>query len=252
MSLILDALKKAEQDRNAGQAPALDELLARPPTMAALQRRGRRQQQQDTLMALAMAAALIFAVIGIAYWLWPRADQTAPPTAALAPATSPASQLAQADAAPALAELPNEAVDLTETGATEAFTMDDLDGEAPAVRHSPAPQPTAEPTSPEPSPFIAPSEPEPAPEPVTIAAPPPVVAVRPLKEMPPAFRNEFPRITLDVHVYDANPLRRFALLNGRKYRETDTLIEGPRVIEITPQGVVVEYRNSKVLLELPH
>jgi general secretion pathway protein B len=69
--------------------------------------------------------------------------------------------------------------------------------------------------------------------------------------MPPAFRSEFPRLTVDVHVFDSNPLRRFVMLNGKKYRETDTTLDGPRIIEITPEGVVLEHRGSQVLVELP-
>ncbi len=69
--------------------------------------------------------------------------------------------------------------------------------------------------------------------------------------MPASFRSEFPKLVVDVHVYDDNPLRRFVLVNGKKYRETDTLLDGPRIVEITPNGLIVEQRGSQVLLELP-
>lgn len=257
MSLILDALKKAEQDRNAGQAPALDELLVRP-TMARPARRG-RNDQRDMLLMAAVIAALLFAAAGLVYWLWPshatpqpEAATTAAPDAESAQAAAepaPALRVDPERLAPPLGDAPEERLDLGDTGASEASTLDELDGEAAPARRSVPPliartEPSAPPTTPVES-APAPAEPPPA------AKPPPEPSVRPLKEMPPGFRSEFPPLSLDVHVYDGNPLRRFALINGKKYRETDTLVEGPRVLEITPFGVIVEHRGSRVLLELP-
>jgi general secretion pathway protein B len=241
VSLILDALKKAEQDRHAGQAPVIDDLLVRRPPPPS---RRRNAQQEVVLMAAAIAAVL-FAVAGLAYWLWP----TTPKTVAVPVATAPEPAAAPVSAGPALRidperlEAPiatDEAVPMEDTGATAATTLDDLDSGPTA-----APPPTQ--TPPEPATREAPVFSAPPPPPV-LAEP----SVRPLKEMPPAFRSEFPKLTVDVHVYDDNPLRRFVLINGKKYRETDTLMDGPRVMEITPDGVVVEQRGSKVLLEIPH
>lgn len=249
MSLILDALKKAEQDRHAGQAPALDELLARPPTARAIVRP--RGHAQAVLAATAVASTL-FAAVGIAWWLWPddpppvaAAEVPTPPqAAAAAPAASPAPPLRvdpERLVAP-VADFPEDAVGTGDTGAREALTLEDLDSETPP--------PAAEPISPP-----APREPAlaavPAPAELPPPAPAPEPGAKPLKEMPPAFRSEFPKLTVDVHVYDPNPLRRFVLINGKKYRETDTLLDGPRILEITPLGVIVEHRNSRVLLELP-
>ena len=242
MSLILDALKKAEQDRHAGQAPALDELLVRraPPVV-----RRRRDTQQDVLAMAAIIMAVLFALSGLVYWLWP-ADKAPVAVAAVAASgdenTQPAPALRvdpERLVAPT-AEAPEAGVDASDTDATEAATMDELDGDQP-VRSSP-PAAISEPAV-QPS-LIA--EPTPAPAPVVVES-----NVRPLKEMPPAFRSEFPKLSVDVHVYDDNPLRRFVLINGKKYRETDTLIDGPKVVEITPNGEVMEQRGSKVQLELP-
>lgn len=252
MSLILDALKKAEQDRHAGQPPALDEMIARPrPAVSAR----RRNAQKDLIPLAAIALGLLFALAGLAYWLWPKpAPTTAPPPAAASqPASGPVQAITddtlQIDPerlrSPQIAAM-ERGVDVRDTGAAEAATMDELDGEQPVTTQPLTPQ------EPEESLDDAPAQPviatAPPPEPAPVVREP---AARPLKEMPPAYRSEFPKLTLDVHVFDPNPLRRFALINGKKYRETDTLLDGPRVIEITPQGVVVEHRGSKVLIELP-
>ncbi|MDP3295083.1 MAG: general secretion pathway protein GspB [Nevskia sp.] len=98
----------------------------------------------------------------------------------------------------------------------------------------------------------------PAPAPVTRRAAPaaaaavatqpdPSASVRRLKDMPPAFRAEFPAITIDVHVYNDSPQRRFVLINGRRYREGEALSEGPRIAQIVPEGIVFDWRNEQVL-----
>jgi len=248
MSLILDALKKAEQDRHAGQAPALDEMLIRPSRVSA---RRPEHQQQDLLLMAAIVAALLFAVVGITYWLWPSSATTAPAAIAAAtsaPAPVPATTMSEPEQpAPALridperlaAPFSEEGLDLADTGASEASTMDDLEGDSSAKQ--PRRQSTDELAM---QPALATEQPAPASEPIKPSA-------RPLKQMPASYRNEFPRLVVDVHVYDDNPLRRFVLINSKKYRENDTLIDGPRVTEIAPDGIVVEYRGSQVLLELP-
>jgi len=263
MSLILDALKKAEQDRHAGQAPVIDEMLVRrsPPT------RRRRDAQQDVALIAAAAVAVVFAAAGLIYWLWPSptavsATATAvavapPPVAETTSEAEAASPVLRVDAerleSPSLATAAEPAIDVADTGAAEAMTMDDLDAEAPVKTTA---KPVASNTPLRNEPAEAGPAPEPAAAPPAVAAtptPPPVVEPSPraLKDMPASFRSEFPKLAVDIHVYDDNPLRRFVLLNGKKYRETDTLIEGPRVVEILPNGIVFEHRGSKVVVELP-
>ena len=53
---------------------------------------------------------------------------------------------------------------------------------------------------------------------------------------------------LDLHVYVAQPQQRFIFVNSRKYKEGDTLAEGPLVEEITPDGAVLNFRGSRFKL----
>ena len=245
MSLILDALKKAEQDRHAGQAPVLDEMLVRPTRLAA---RRPHHQQQDMLLVAAITTAVLFAGAGIVYWLWPSAAPAPISQPAMhAPVIEPA-PVEVSTPAPALrvdperlqapiTDVPEDQLDIADTGASEATTMDDLEGDSTlSARRKPQVSNVPAESAPQPVPPVEPAVP----------------SARPLKQMPPSFRSEFPKLVVEVHVYDDNPLRRFILVNSKKYRETDTLLEGPRVVEIAPDGVVVDYRGSQVLLELPH
>jgi general secretion pathway protein B len=53
---------------------------------------------------------------------------------------------------------------------------------------------------------------------------------------------------LDLHVYDNQPARRFIFVNSHKYREGDTLQEGPVIEKITPDGAVLSYQGSRFKL----
>jgi general secretion pathway protein B len=53
---------------------------------------------------------------------------------------------------------------------------------------------------------------------------------------------------LDLHVYVAQPQQRFIFVNSRKYKEGDTLAEGPLVEQITPDGAVLNFRGSRFKL----
>lgn len=68
--------------------------------------------------------------------------------------------------------------------------------------------------------------------------------------MPSTYRAEFPALSVDVHVYNADPQRRFVLINGKRYREGDPLAEGPRLAEIVPDGMVVDWRGERVVYTL--
>jgi general secretion pathway protein B len=57
-----------------------------------------------------------------------------------------------------------------------------------------------------------------------------------------------PALNLDLHVYSTKPAERMVFVNSRKYREGDTLQEGPVVQLITPDGAILEFHGNKFLL----
>ncbi|MDR3415476.1 MAG: general secretion pathway protein GspB [Nevskia sp.] len=73
-----------------------------------------------------------------------------------------------------------------------------------------------------------------------------------LHEMPESYRAAFPAISIDVLAYNDNPQRRFALIDGKSYREGDVLAEGPRIIGIVPEGIVFDWRGQQVLYPVTH
>jgi len=118
--------------------------------------------------------------------------------------------------------------------------------EHPAIATTPAPPPTAAPPT-EVSPQ-APAAGTPAgaiPPALTQPAP-----LRKFREMPPDYRADFPALRVEIHVYEKDPQRRFVMINGRRYRTGERLAEGPALVEIVPEGMVLEYRGEKVLYTL--
>jgi general secretion pathway protein B len=57
-----------------------------------------------------------------------------------------------------------------------------------------------------------------------------------------------PALNLDLHVFSTKPAERLVFINSHKYREGDTLQEGPTVSQITPAGAVLVYNGRSYLL----
>jgi general secretion pathway protein B len=112
---------------------------------------------------------------------------------------------------------------------------------------------------------------QPAPEPaVSVPVGPPVAAPRTnnaVRQQQPAggtgevtesyvtFGNlraqgllDVPDLHLDIHVYSLLSPDRFVFVNMRKYKEKETLEEGPVVSQITPDGVILTHRGLTFLL----
>ena len=60
--------------------------------------------------------------------------------------------------------------------------------------------------------------------------------------------GKLPELRLDLHVYADQPAERYAFINMHKVREGDITPEGVRVMQITSEGVVLDYRGTEFLL----
>jgi general secretion pathway protein B len=61
-------------------------------------------------------------------------------------------------------------------------------------------------------------------------------------------RGGVPPLHLDLHVYSDVVAQRFIFVNSRKYKEGETLQEGPVVERITVDGAVLNFRGSRFKL----
>ena len=54
---------------------------------------------------------------------------------------------------------------------------------------------------------------------------------------------------LDIHVFSKTRTDRFIFINMKKYKEGESLVEGPAVEEITNTGVILSYRGKRFTLD---
>lgn len=257
MSYILDALRRAERERQ----PAQPEL--RIVTDGSGTRIAGPQPPPWPWIAGGIAAAFALGV-GLTGLLRPAPESAAPSPAAALPAATAAANTANTAAAASPPARPVEAVTRPRVTApvpqpiSAARSLDDLvDPEAglaedpPEPELLPPPEAMAEPVFAE-SPLDEPEAPaqtrvqqyelQPAPKPGAVE----------LKDLPPEVRADFPRLALDVHFYEDDPARRFVMINGRRYREGDTLGEGPQLLEIAPDSLTLDHRGQRVLIPVTH
>lgn len=59
---------------------------------------------------------------------------------------------------------------------------------------------------------------------------------------------DIPDLHLDIHVFSDTPADRFVFINMTKLREGSRMDEGPAVVEITPDGVVLRHLGKSFLV----
>lgn len=233
MSYILDALRRAERERNLGKAPSLQVVMQHDA--------GDRPRNTARLLLIAVT---LLAVAGAIAALLLRQPSAPEPRISETPA-----------AAPAVAPAAPEAVAALTDEAPELSSLDDLAEPEPA----PIAPPEVEPDLGEIAEPVVALQPEDlqqtAPPPPTVdaeIAPPPTQpanagSVPLLRDLPPAYRADFPALSVEVHVFDRLPEKRWIMIGGRRYREGEVLGEGPRIVEINEEGIVFDYRGQQSL-----
>lgn len=239
MSYILEALKKAEQQRDLGKVPGIDSAHESVSSVAS------RRWLLVISVVLVLNAALLVVL------LWPEED---------------AAQLADAGSGP-------------QPAAAAAVSEPPVSQKQAAVVYAPEPRSMPEPETLRPIPVVPAAKashrqtagiaggPSATRQPVET----PAAVSEPLREIParpvavervqdpvlplwpqiPAhvFQELNGNLRLDVHVYSDQPADRFVLINLRKYHEGEQLREGPQVEEITPGGAVLSFRGERFRLQ---
>ncbi|MDT0498700.1 general secretion pathway protein GspB [Algiphilus sp. W345] len=264
MSVILDALRRAEQERKLGQAPSV-QVITQMPGQAPL-------EQRAPVAVWLLLAAVVVAIAALAIWLlWRPAPSTSPTPAAVVDAAAP--DITQTAPPPKRREGPAPVsptpVPETPRVIRDARGLNDLDDFLPAPRppaRSAAPVISAPPATP-PAPMLAPQDtrqgelpPPSGPIDRSDVAPPsadelrvvPSAATAPspypaLRDMSPNYRSDFPSFSVDVHVYNDDPAKRWTMIELRKYLEGQTIEAGPRIVEIRRDGIVFNWKGEIVL-----
>jgi general secretion pathway protein B len=238
MSFILDALKKAEAERQRQTGPTLLEVRVTQP------------RRRFPLWIIIIGALLLINIVllGLFALRHPQASSATASEVAPAPAAAPTPTPAPAPA-PALATPAVSAV------ASPAAPPAAAPAAVPAVA-APAEMPAsadrsgggavnrgagadADAGSDNPADF----------EPAVPASG--TAATRGQHAEPPSLSDiggNLPDLRLDLHVYAARPADRYALINMHRVHEGDVLPEGPRVLAIDRDGVELSYRGTEFML----
>ena len=262
MSYILEALRKAEKQRELGQVPGI-ESVHEPVALSPAPR---------WPWVLALILILNALIIGALYW---SADDAEVPTAnASPPSPGPVDHPADSTAPGATGHLPGSAAPDSTAKPNRPMVAEPKPSPIPtpapdttaaqATTDAPAQQPSpektrieAKPLKPLPVPKVAlpasaPASPEkPAPDSVASARTQPTVAPDPeqLPVWPLVADDLYHQINADldvnVHVYSKNHEERFVFLNMKIYHEGDQLLEGPRIEQITQNGVILSFRGER-------
>jgi len=216
MSYILDALQKAERERQRGHVPTLPtESAAQPAT-------------QGSLKYLYAVLALLILSVGVLIGVFqPFRNGAEPqpnaPVAAQAPmaAAPPAATTAAAPAPVHTAQV------VTPTVAQPA---------SPAIPVKPA----AIPSQSAPIPVVAAALPTPP-----VSTPTVSETVQPLAELPANIKQEVPAMTVLFHAYSSTPSERLVQINNKPMHEGDSLQPGLKLEHITPDGMVFSYKGYR-------
>jgi general secretion pathway protein B len=238
MSYILDALKKSEQQRHRGAAPS---LLAAQVTDPA--------PRQPALLLYGVAAAVLL-VVGVAIGLLR-------PWQASAPAPQPVAVKAPEPVAPPPAPAPAPApvsVGITINAERPPPVPSTPAAPPPAgdVPMAPAPAAATPAQGVAPKPAAIPEKPAASPAPAAPAGAGPAGAVpeRPAVtqgELPVAIQQQIPKLSILFHLYAANPRDRLVGINDRMLHEGDTVEPGLVLEQITPDGMILNYKGYRFL-----
>lgn len=263
MSYILEALKRADTERQRGGVPGLHAQAGRGVMLA------EPGHTHGRPWLLAFAAVALLLVGGAAAWWW-GAGRGAPPGAVpIGPAAAvlvPSAPVVAAPtpavvAMPPLNPVPNPAPVTATATATQAPPVQPVQPGVvakvlPAARTTP-PLPAAAPAAVPPRPVttsasaaasvVMPSNTVPATTVPAAAAPP--VRLPQLAELPEAQRREVGMLSPGGSIYAEQPAARMVILNGQVFREGDSLATDLRVEQIRPRSVVLSLRGQR--FELP-
>jgi general secretion pathway protein B len=220
MSYILDALRKADRERNLGEVPDLE-----------ASHWGVRRPARSQRWVWIVGALLVFNGLLVAYVLFDRGSHDATTEVVAGSQTAPGQRT--------LVPVPRQRVEPPQPARARQ----------PVPVRKPSPQPPARAQAPAPS-----FTPAPKVQTAPPASQPAVDATGEFKlqewrDLPLEFRSQFTLPRIDVHVFDEDPGRRFIMADLKKYREGETMDNGAVLERIHPGSIQLNYEGTRFRVE---
>jgi general secretion pathway protein B len=255
MSYILEALKKAQAERQLGNAPTLH---AAQPVVPALP--ASAASRKPLLVGLG-AGALV--VVAGAVLLWRSAPGPGPATQVAAVASAPAAAGSPAAGSPAAGSPAAGSPVVANSLEVSAPPAPPQEVRAPQPRvMQPAPAPVALRAVPQ---AVPPAPPAPVVTavrtPTAVPTPAPVAATAPartqapaaapddslpyLQQLPESVQREVPRVAFGGYMYSANPADRLLLVDKALRHEGEEVAPGLILEKLLPRAAVMNYRGVR-------
>jgi general secretion pathway protein B len=223
MSYILEALKKAEAERN-GSAPR---TLHTPPSFA---RTGKPRSGARNSRLWITLAATTCALIGVV-WFGMLRNRPEPVAAVPLPPAAPPSVVSAPPApvvamAPPVIAVPEPKPAVPDKLEEKSQPKAKGDGVKKAVERKELSTQAKE---------------EPKPTPAAPVEPP--VAI--LRELPEQIQREIPAMTIGGYIYSGNKADRSVLINNRLMRDGDEITPGLHLEKMMPNGMVLNYKGYR-------
>ncbi len=223
MSLILDALRKADAERERGSVPSLHSQPVVLPSVGTLSTPKGRSNW------LWIAVGLALGLAAAATWVMTGRNAPAPSTATTNVAPAQPSMFAATPARPAATSVPTPPA----AAATDAQTIAE-----PAPWRQPderkAPRADAKGDT----------------QVVTLGnvlgnVPPAEAPVYSREQLPPDIRGALPQFAIGGSIYSPDPTARSLIINGRLYRERDRLTQELSLEEIKLRAAIFSFRGYR-------
>ena len=235
MSYILDALRRADAERDRGAVPGLH---AKPLTIDTPVEDHAARRLPWVPIAVGSGIALV-GLVALGWWMRPGAVATpaAPAPAVIAAAPAPVFVPPPAPALPTPAPAPVPAPAVTPAPPPPAAAVA---APPPAPTRPRVEQAKAEPVDKPPKPERAP------PKPAAPAGPP----ATPLAQLPPEVRSQLPPMTVGGWIYSDSAASRFVMINGQIVREGEPAATGVVLERIGPKSAVLRWREWRIEVPL--
>lgn len=228
MSLILDALRKADAERDRGSVPG---LRSQPVVPLSAEAAPMPAARPGWLVALAIGAAVAATLAFVAAWaMFGRGT----PERGELPVSTPASTSAQAPVQPMAV---NDAPSMPAASQPAAMPAGAAASGQQAVAE-PAPWPRAE--------DRAAARPEAGGSaPAASAGAAADAPIYPRELLPPNIRSALPPIAIGGSIYSPDPASRSLIINGQLYRERQRLTQDLALQEIRLKSAIFDFRGYR-------
>lgn len=224
MSYILEALKKAQAERQLGATPSIDAVSIQVATPG-------REAARAPLLIGAAAALLLAAVAALVWW---RQSAPAPQVASLG--VTPV--VPQALPAPVAVNPPAPMPPPVQPAVVIPPPLPAPPVAAPVrARQEHAAVPAA----------LQPIQPPPArpPAPQSVAAPAPEESLPFARELPEQIRGTLPQVAMGGYMYSPNPTDRMVIIDKILRREGEEVSPGLMLEKLLPKAAVLNYRGTR-------